>query len=126
MKLSLVIIFMVGIITVASGDPPKEVAVSLQQKVDLTGTTEGSAESLTARVLSPSMEGEVVVLAPVGVTAPKEKPFRSVEQPAPKVLPFTLESGGTILEHKGSRFTTKVGLRYDPPRRTFSLLDISW
>jgi hypothetical protein len=117
MKLSLTIIFMVGIIAVASGDPPK---------VDLTRTTEGSAESLTTRVLSPSMEGQVVVLAPVGVTAPKEKPFRSVEQPAPKTQPFTFESGGTMLEHKGSKFTTKIGLQYDPKHRTFSLLDISW
>ena len=126
MKISLTIIFMVGITTVAFGDPPKEDAVAIQPSVDLTRTTEGSAESLVARVPSPSMEGEVVVLAPVGVTAPKEKPFRSVEQPAPKRQPFTFESGGTMLEHKGSRFTTKVGLQYDPKHRTFSLLDISW
>jgi len=117
---------MVGIITVASGAPQKEAAASFQPKIDSTGMTEGSDESLATRVLSPSMEGEVFVLAPVGVTAPKQKPFRSLEQPPPKSQPFTFESGGTMLEHKGSWFTTKVGLQYDPKRRTFSLLNISW
>jgi hypothetical protein len=123
MKLTVSIFFVLVSFSVYAADPQKESGMFFQPSAEPKPREEKAPVAL---VQTPPLEGDVVVLSPFAVFAPKEKEFRSSEQPAPKSHPFTVETGGTMLEHEGKRFTTKIEIQYDPRARTFNLLKISW
>jgi hypothetical protein len=69
---------------------------------------------------------EAVEMEPVLVTSTHAEIVGGSQPKPPNERPFDLKEGGTILKHRGPRFTTELKFQYNPVHRGWDILSISW